>query len=131
MPMSFPKSRCNCLKRCWRRISVLCLLTVIISLSACVDDGFSYVGETVNILDLYDYEQSDTEICSDKESTFDTIETLDAESDITVVFWVASGKVWHTKSDCVAISKSAFIESGSLTSAIEAGKERVCKRCGE
>lgn len=51
-------------------------------------------------------------------------------SDGHTVYWVKSGKVWHTTKDCPSLSRSKSILSGSVDDAMAAGKERVCKRCG-
>ena len=46
------------------------------------------------------------------------------------VYWVESGKVWHTTDKCSTLSRSKDIMSGTVDAAKAAGKERVCKRCG-
>lgn len=46
------------------------------------------------------------------------------------VYWVESGKVWHTTDKCSTLSRSKYIMSGTVDAAKNAGKERVCKRCG-
>ena len=46
------------------------------------------------------------------------------------VSWVESGKVWHTTDKCSTLSRSKYIMSGTVDAAKNAGKERVCKRCG-
>ena len=46
------------------------------------------------------------------------------------VYWVESGKVWHTTDKCSTLSRSKDIMSGTVDAAKNAGKERVCKRCG-
>jgi len=50
--------------------------------------------------------------------------------DDTVVYWTAGGSVWHITDACSALAKSKSILSGSEAQAAEAGKTRVCKRCG-
>ena len=49
---------------------------------------------------------------------------------VSVVYWTESGSVWHNKKDCSALARSKSIMNGSIHDAVEAGKERVCKRCG-
>ena len=57
--------------------------------------------------------------------------TLDRNDKVShTVYWVKSGKVWHTTKDCPSLSRSKSILSGSVDDAMAAGKERVCKRCG-
>lgn len=46
------------------------------------------------------------------------------------VYWVKNGEVWHIKESCSSLSRSKNIQSGTVSDAIAAGKERVCKRCG-
>ena len=46
------------------------------------------------------------------------------------VFWTAGGSVWHVTAECSALAKSKSVSSGTEEQAKEAGKSRVCKRCG-
>ena len=46
------------------------------------------------------------------------------------VFWTVSGSVWHVTAECSALAKSKSVLSGTEAQAIQAGKTRVCKRCG-
>ena len=48
-----------------------------------------------------------------------------------VVFWLENSKVWHISKSCSSLSKSDpnKIIEGSVSDAISAGKERVCKIC--
>ena len=52
------------------------------------------------------------------------LETEDA------VFWTAGGSVWHVTAECSALAKSKSVLSGTEEQAKQAGKSRVCKRCG-
>ena len=46
------------------------------------------------------------------------------------VFWTAGGSVWHVTAECSALAKSKSVLSGTEEQAKQAGKSRVCKRCG-
>ena len=46
------------------------------------------------------------------------------------VFWTVSGSVWHVTAECSALAKSKSVLSGTEEQAKQAGKSRVCKRCG-
>ena len=46
------------------------------------------------------------------------------------VFWTVSGSVWHVTAECSALAKSKSVSSGTEEQAKQAGKSRVCKRCG-
>ena len=46
------------------------------------------------------------------------------------VFWTVSGSVWHVTAECSALAKSNSVLSGTEEQAKQAGKSRVCKRCG-
>ena len=46
------------------------------------------------------------------------------------VFWTMSGSVWHVTAECSALAKSKSVLSGTEEQAKQAGKSRVCKRCG-
>lgn len=47
-----------------------------------------------------------------------------------VVYWVETGKVYHTRSDCPALSKSkAEKRSGTIATAQKRGKPRACSVC--
>ncbi len=52
------------------------------------------------------------------------------ETTVAVVYWTEGGSVWHNTKDCSALARSKNIMSGSVHDAVEAGKERVCKKCG-
>ena len=52
------------------------------------------------------------------------------ETTVDVVYWTEGGSVWHNTKDCSALARSKNIISGSVHDAVEAGKERVCKKCG-
>lgn len=45
----------------------------------------------------------------------------------STVYWVSSGKVYHTSPDCPSLGRSSNIHSGSVA---QSGKSRVCKICG-
>ena len=47
-----------------------------------------------------------------------------------VVYWVKNGEVWHVRASCSSLSRSKNILSGTIEEALDAGKARVCKRCG-
>ena len=47
-----------------------------------------------------------------------------------VVYWVKNGEVWHVRASCASLSRSKNILSGTIEEALDAGKPRVCKRCG-
>lgn len=42
------------------------------------------------------------------------------------VYWVSGGSVWHSTPNCVSLSRSTSIHSGSIA---ESGKSRGCKNC--
>jgi hypothetical protein len=50
-----------------------------------------------------------------------------------IVFWLEGGKVWHWSRQCSSLSRSnpEKIIKGSVSDAINAGKERACKNCSE
>ncbi|MBE6611306.1 MAG: hypothetical protein E7632_02335 [Ruminococcaceae bacterium] len=54
----------------------------------------------------------------------------ETEPQTVTVYWVPNGEVWHLKSDCSTLSRSKTILSGTIEGAMDAGKDRVCKRCG-
>ncbi|MBO5219911.1 MAG: hypothetical protein J6C52_10800 [Clostridia bacterium] len=63
--------------------------------------------------------------------TADAPETTSAaELQDNVVYWVKNGEVWHISVNCSSLSRSKSILSGTVEAAMDAGKERVCKRCG-
>jgi len=90
---------------------------------------------TESLADLADTVTEETE--SSKNS-----ETVDAKTEITegndaaeekngdIVYWIASGEVWHLSRDCRYI-KDKSIDSGSVEEAMAAGKSRVCSVCGK
>ena len=46
------------------------------------------------------------------------------------VYWVPNGKVWHTTESCSTLARSSTILSGTIDEAQDAGKTRVCEKCG-
>lgn len=44
----------------------------------------------------------------------------------STVYWVDSGKVYHTTKDCPSLSRSKNIHSGTVA---QSGKSRACKNC--
>lgn len=76
---------------------------------------------------------NETATAVEKENRETAAETTSEVRDDKVsrtVYWVKSGKVWHTTKDCPSLSRSKSILSGSVDDAMAVGKERVCKRCG-
>lgn len=45
----------------------------------------------------------------------------------STVYWVSSGKVYHSSPDCPSLGRSSNIHSGSIA---QSGKSRACKICG-
>ncbi len=95
-----------------------------------------FLVQTTDTTDITD--TADTTGTVDTMDTVDTTDTAEpaeatdasnGESDETV-YWVAGGEVWHTKITCSSLSRSKSVYSGTVEDAMEAGKERVCKRCG-
>ncbi len=50
-----------------------------------------------------------------------------------IVFWLEGGAVWHVSRACSTIKKaeSSKVKSGSAEDALQSGKERPCRICGE
>lgn len=48
-----------------------------------------------------------------------------------LVYWTKNGSVWHESVECPSLANSdkSSLASGSEDAAVEAGKERVCKKC--
>lgn len=49
------------------------------------------------------------------------------QTNSATVYWVSSGKVYHTTKDCPSLSRSKNIHSGTVA---QSGKPRVCNNCG-
>ena len=45
------------------------------------------------------------------------------------VYWLDSGKVYHTDATCYHIAKKENVKSGTVDAATAAGKERACASC--
>ncbi|MGN1047489.1 MAG: hypothetical protein ACI4QZ_02665 [Eubacteriales bacterium] len=54
----------------------------------------------------------------------------ETESENTV-FWLEGGTVWHKSLSCPSLKGKENILSGTEQDAIAAGKEHLCKRCGD
>ena len=64
-----------------------------------------------------------------KENNFDSLQNSDGDSESSsgshgTVYWVSSGKVYHTTRDCPTLSRSKVIHSGAAPSG-----RRACKVC--
>ncbi len=46
-----------------------------------------------------------------------------------IVYWTASGTVYHLYDDCYHLNNTVDLLTGTATSAVENGKTRVCKNC--
>ena len=89
------------------------IFSLLILLNSCGSaPSLTYIAETVDINQLRVKET----------------EAIISETDI--VFFTESGSVWHKKRDCFALAKSDSVIEGSEKDAIEAGKKRLCQRCG-
>lgn len=53
------------------------------------------------------------------------------EDEHSTVYWTEGGSVWHVSKECSSLKNSKNIISGSVEEAQNAGKERVCSRCGK
>ena len=96
-----------------------CLLTFSLSLlfCSCMEDvAVSYVGDTVAFEDV---------------SYLESVQIKGEHQGENTVFWTDSGKVWHIKSECGSLKNAEKINNGSIDKALEAGKERVCKKCSK
>ncbi len=56
-------------------------------------------------------------------------EELLENADIDVVYWTASGTVFHAYDDCSHLNNTVELLTGTSASAIENGKTRLCKTC--
>lgn len=52
-----------------------------------------------------------------------------AQEDFNVVYWAAGGEVYHLDPDCSHLDRTGELVQGSVTEAMEAGKQRLCSRC--
>ncbi len=135
--------------------AVLLLICFTSAFTGCVSDGIDLFvsGDTfkLSLEDEFDYESylrelkdkadsvsalNTESVTCESEAVADTL--LDSETsaaeDIaapeTMVYWVKTGEVWHTRLDCSSLSRSKDVISGSVESALQNGKTRACKRCG-
>ena len=92
-----------------------------------VEDASANVVETEALI-----ETAETVITETNMEPNPTDENVNAVAEPTekTVYWVKSGEVWHLSDKCSSLSRSKNILSGTVEAAIENGKMRVCKRCG-
>ena len=86
------------------------------------------IEETTDIIEDSEIEtqsEINTATETETETKSESLETTNED----IVYWLESGKVWHTKRECSYIAKKENINSGKVADAIEAGKEKVCSRC--
>lgn len=59
-------------------------------------------------------------------------ETTGTEApEITTVYWLPNGSVYHDDSTCYHIKGKTNVQSGTVTAANEAGKARLCSACAD
>ena len=97
-------------------------------------------GETIDVEQLREMFLADTESSAVTTASTAVATHDDTSADMTnvsaddevadTVYWVKNGEVWHMKSTCASLSRSKNIISGTIEEAMLAGKNRVCKRCG-
>ena len=133
-----------------RRSCIILFYILIISFGLCIFTGCAeylyperkpYAGEQITPQQIAEISESMAESKAIAESEKAALKT---ESDTeppfvpdtdslgnTVVYWTDNGSVWHINSKCPSLSRSLKIEIGTEESAINAGKERLCKKCIE
>ena len=122
---------------------IMVLFALVLLFVSCEDRGGAsfiissdtYVveaGETIDAEKLREMFLADTEPSADTTASTETAKHDDTSADeaVDTVYWVKNGEVWHTKSTCSSLSRSKNILSGTVEEAMLAGKNRVCKRCG-
>ncbi len=50
---------------------------------------------------------------------------------VTTVYWLPKGSVYHSDENCYHIRGKANVESGTVAAATEAGKDRLCSACAD
>ena len=50
---------------------------------------------------------------------------------LTTVYWLPKGSVYHSDENCYHIRGKANVESGTVAAATEAGKDRLCSACAD
>ncbi len=75
-------------------------------------------------------QDKDEQVSSQKveETTQETVEDTSSQvkEETGMVYWVPSGKVYHSTKSCSALSRSKTIYSGTIA---ESGKSKHCQRC--
>jgi hypothetical protein len=91
-----------------------------------------FVDEIVDKIDIEPSSVITTDITVVYETTSqaDLPNTTAVENQTEFVYWVKNGEVWHVSRECSSLSRSKEILTGTVSEAIQVGKERVCKRCG-
>ena len=85
-----------------------------------------------SIRDALSNVETSSEVTEDQSEKSEQTEQTELQSGIngneTVVFWAEGGSVWHTYEDCRYIDDKDC-NSGYVTDAINAGKDRLCSAC--
>lgn len=112
------RTRFEFLKKCFLPFDILLLVLVFASCEA----EPVYIAEEICINDIW--------TASESTNIYDTARESTQEWDGMTVYYTESGKVWHINADCPSLSRSENVIVGTVDLAKEAGKERVCKKCG-
>ena len=90
--------------------------------------------KTESLADTADTVTEATESSKNSEENTEKSESCDATEencdDGDIVYWIASGEVWHLSQNCRYIKNKSFV-SGTVEEAMEADKSRVCSACGK
>ena len=109
-----------------RRISALVLALLLLLLSCgCTATADFDAGEQLTAAELAALKE---QLAAQKEQE-DAAPSGGGTSEDGMVFWLDSGKVYHTDATCYHIAKKQNVKSGTVDEATAAGKERVCASC--
>ncbi|MBR2464006.1 MAG: hypothetical protein IKM42_03935 [Clostridia bacterium] len=112
---------------------MLTVLLLAVSTASCAAVEPFDAGEPLSASDVAALRQS---LLGEQNSTPEGTHTpeqpsnpVDTVTQSIAVFWLPSGSVYHTNSDCHHIKGKTNVQSGTVSAATEAGKTRACSSC--
>jgi hypothetical protein len=114
-------------------VLMLTLLLLVISTASCAGGEPFDAGETLSASDVAALRDSLLGEQGGTPAGTPTPEQPSGSGDNAVqsgaVFWLSSGSVYHTNSDCHHIKGKPNVQSGTVSEASDAGKARACSSC--
>jgi len=121
-----------------KRFLLLCVVGLMLGGVACAAREPFDAGEPLTPNDLSDLKNGIVAEDTKGDGTTEEEGDTDTEDEIpstpateATVYWLPKGSVYHTDSTCYHIKEKPNVQSGTVATAEEAGKKRLCSACAD